>query len=300
MPQRKDISISFFSLLTAKLGDIAQLFKVRLGSLVIFSSVIGYLIVAAGNVDFLSLVMLSLGGFLVTGASNAINQIFEKDIDVLMTRTKNRPIPTGRMSAAEAALYAGIAAVVGLSIITFYFNPIAGSLSALALISYAFIYTPMKKMSTLAVFVGAIPGALPPMIGAVAFEGTISYWAILLFSIQFIWQFPHFWAIAWVSFEDYLKAGIMLLPSREGKGKYSALMTIIYTFMLLPVGAISYYMGLTGWIGSIVVALCGVYFLYCAVNLYRKCNDAAARKLMFASFIYLPIVLLALLIDKVA
>ena len=299
MSNRKDISLPLFSALAAKLADIALLFKVRLGSLVIFSSVVSYLIVATGDIDFMALLMLSLGGFLVTGASNALNQIFEKDIDILMDRTKNRPLPAGRMNLAEAALYAGIAAVAGLSIITLYFNPIAGTLSAMALISYAFIYTPMKRMTSFAVFVGAIPGALPVLIGAVAFEGQISYWGIALFAIQFIWQFPHFWAIAWVAYEDYLKAGIMLLPSKEGKNKSSALMAVIYAAILVPVGAVPFFLGYTGIIGTVVVGLCAAYFLFCAIQLLIKCTDASAKKLMFASFIYLPIVLLALLIDKV-
>jgi heme o synthase len=293
------VSISFLSLVASKLKDIALLYKLRLASLVIFSSVIGYIIVAGGDFSLIDLLLLSIGGGLVTSASNAINQIFEKDVDSLMNRTQNRPLPTERMSSSEASLYAGVAAVGGLLIITYYFNPIAGLLSAVALISYAFIYTPMKRFTSFAVFVGAIPGALPPMIGAVAFEGYISTWAILLFSIQFIWQFPHFWAIAWVAFDDYKKADIMLLPSKDGKCRNSALITLIYTAFLLPISLVGYFIGMVGAVGSIVAFISSVAFLYYAVILYKNLDDKAARALMFASFFYLLIVLVALLIDKV-
>jgi heme o synthase len=292
-------TISFVGLFIQKLKDIALLYKLRLGSLVIFSSVIGYLIVAGGNYDWLDILLLALGGGLVTSASNAINQIFEKDVDSLMNRTRNRPLPTERMTSSEASLYAGVAAVGGLLIITYHFNPIAGLLSAVALISYAFIYTPMKRFTSFSVFVGAIPGALPPMIGAVAFEGYISTWAILLFAVQFIWQFPHFWAIAWVSFDDYKKADIMLLPSKDGKCKNSALITFIYTLFLLPVSLIGYFIGFIGLAGTIVTFIMGAIFIYYAFRLLVDLNDAAARKLMFASFFYLLIVLIAFLADKI-
>lgn len=295
------VSISFLSLVTSKLGDIAMLYKLRLGSLVVFSSVIGYLIVAGSNFNLVDLFLLALGGFLVTSASNAINQIFEKDVDALMSRTQNRPLPTERMSSSEAILYAGVAAVSGLLIITYCFNPIAGLLSAVALISYAFIYTPMKRFTSFAVFVGSIPGALPPAIGAVAAAGlSDSYisWALLLFSIQFIWQFPHFWAIAWVAFEDYKKAGIMLLPSRDGKCKNSALISLIYSIFLIPMSFAGYFAGMVGLSGSIVLLLAGLAFVYTAYNLYTNLDDKSAKHLMFASFFYLPIALVALLIDK--
>lgn len=294
-----NISISFINTFLSKLKDVSILYKVRLGSLVIFSSVIGYLIAASGSADTLNILILAIGGFLVTSASNAINQIFEKDVDILMDRTKNRPIPAGRMSSTEALLYAGVAAVVGLVLITYFFNPIAGLLSAVALISYAFIYTPMKRYNSFAVFVGSIPGALPPMIGVVAFDGYISTWAIFLFAVQFIWQFPHFWAIAWVAFDDYKKANIMLLPSNDGKCKNSAIITFIYSLFLIPMGALGYYIELIDWKGTFIITLAAFYFSYFAYKLLIKLDDKHAKKLMFASFIYLPIALLALLFDKI-
>lgn len=292
-------NISFFELLKGKLQAIAILFKLRLATFVVFSSVIGLVIASNYTASWFSILVISVAGFLVTGASNALNQIFEKDIDALMERTKNRPVVTEYFSKAEASLYAGIAAVVGLLMITLYFNEMAGLLAAISLISYAFIYTPLKKVNSIAVFIGAIPGALPPMIGAVAFDGQFGFWAIFLFSVQFIWQFPHFWAIAWVSYDDYKKADIMLLPSAGGKTKQSALITLVYALVLIPITILPFFMGYLGIIGAVVAGLVAVYFAYFAVVLYQKCDDQSARKLMFASFLYLPVVLLAFLIDKI-
>lgn len=294
----RGISISFKSTLAAKLSDVAQLYKVRLGSLVVFSSVIGYLLLAS-TFDFLALLMLSIGGFLVTGASNAFNQIFEKDIDSLMDRTKNRPIPAGRMTAVEGSLWAGIAALVGLVILTIFFNLATGLLSAISLIIYAFIYTPLKRVHPIAVFVGAIPGALPPMIGAVAATGFVGDIAICLFALQFIWQFPHFWAIAWYSYDDYKKADIMLLPSKGGKNKNSALNILIYTATLIPITIILYLLGYYQFFGLVVLLLAAVVFLIPAIQLYRDISDINARKVMFASFMYLPVALIGLLIDSI-
>ncbi|MEJ6694535.1 MAG: heme o synthase [Chitinophagales bacterium] len=294
----RGISISFKSTLAAKLSDVAQLYKVRLGSLVVFSSVIGYLLLAP-TFDFLALLMLSIGGFLVTGASNAFNQIFEKDIDSLMDRTKNRPIPAGRMTAVEGSLWAGIAALVGLVILTIFFNLATGLLSAISLIIYAFIYTPLKRVHPIAVFVGAIPGALPPMIGAVAATGFVGDIAICLFALQFIWQFPHFWAIAWYSYDDYKKADIMLLPSKGGKNKNSALNILIYTATLIPITIILYLLGYYQFFGLVVLLLAAVVFLIPAIQLYRDISDINARKVMFASFMYLPVALIGLLIDSI-
>ena len=296
--RERDISISFKSILAAKLGDVAQLYKVRLGSLVVFSSVIGYLLLAP-VFDFFSLLMLSIGGFLVTGASNAFNQIFEKDLDSLMDRTKNRPIPAGRMTAVEGSLWAGIAALVGLLILTIFFNLATGLLSAISLIIYAFIYTPLKRVHPIAVFVGAIPGALPPMIGAVAATGFVGDIAICLFALQFIWQFPHFWAIAWYSYDDYKKADIMLLPSKGGKNMNSALNILIYTATLIPITIVLYLLGYYQFIALVILLIAAVVFLIPAIQLYRDISDINARKVMFASFMYLPVALIGLLLDSI-
>jgi heme o synthase len=278
-----------------KVKDYILLTKLRLSSLVIFSSAIGYLIAPHGVTNWVKISWLLLGGLLTTSGANALNQVIEKDYDKLMTRTANRPLPTGRMSVTEALLAAGICGVSGILILWCNFNVMAALLSAVALLSYAFIYTPLKRISPIAVFVGAIPGALPPVIGWVAATGSFSSEAILLFAIQFLWQFPHFWAIAWVCYDDYIKAGFKLLPSNEGRNKFSALQNIIYILVLIPVSIIPMSMHMTGWVSTTIVLFAGVLFLIPAINLYRECSVKAARQLMFMSFFYLPIVQLALL-----
>jgi protoheme IX farnesyltransferase len=292
------ITLSPLAIISQKIKDYAMLAKLRLSFLVVFSAVIGYLFGVTGFYSITSLFWVALGGLLVTGASNTINQIIEKDIDRLMARTQNRPLPAERMNTLEAILAAGIMGLAGILILTYFFNPISGVLAAVSLLTYAFIYTPLKRVSSVAVFVGAIPGALPPMIGYVCATGRIDFVAILLFSLQFLWQFPHFWAIAWVQFEDYKKAGIMLLPSASGKTRMSALQNVIYCSVLLVVSMLPYFLNMVGPIANIFIAAVGVMFLYLAINHYRKCEDATAKMLMFGSFIYLPVMQLALVFGK--
>lgn len=285
--------------LMQKVSDYAALGKFRLSFLVVFSAVIGYVFGSTGTINITSIVWLALGGMLVTAASNAINQIIEKDIDKLMSRTQNRPLPAERMSVLEAILAAGVFGISGILLLTMQFNPTAGVLSAISLLSYAFVYTPLKRVSSIAVFVGAIPGALPPMIGYVCATGVIDFVAIVLFSTQFIWQFPHFWAIAWVQYDDYKKAGIMLLPSASGKTHLSSVHSVIYCMVLLLVSMIPYFVGMVGVIGNTVTIAVGVMFLSMAWNHYRACDDKSARVLMFGSFLYLPVMQLALVLDKI-
>ena len=275
-----------------------MLAKLRLSFLVVFSAVIGFIFGATGFYNITSLFWLALGGVLVTGASNTINQIIERDIDKLMSRTQNRPLPTDRMSTLEAILAAGVMGIGGILVLTYFFNPISGVLAAVSLLSYAFIYTPLKRVSSVAVFVGAIPGALPPMIGYVCATGKIDFVAMILFSIQFIWQFPHFWAIAWVQYDDYKKAGIMLLPSASGKTRMSAIQNVLYCSVLLVISMLPYFLGMVGLISNIVIAAVGAMFLWMAWNHYRKCEDSTAKMLMFGSFIYLPVMQLALVFGK--
>jgi protoheme IX farnesyltransferase len=295
---QKTGSISLSSVLISKLGDYALLTKLRLASLVVFSALIGYLFAADSVFTPTALLLLALGGTLVTGSANAINQVIEKDIDKLMNRTQNRPLPAGRMSAIEAILIAGICGVAGISLISFYFNTLAGVISAISLFSYAFVYTPLKRISPAAVFVGAIPGALPPMIGYVCASAQIDFMAIYLFSIQFIWQFPHFWSIAWLQFEDYQKAGIMLLPSSGGKTAESAIQNIAYCLALIPLGILPFVLHITGTVSMVLLLIAALFFLWKAIDLYRLRTDKAARQLMFASFVYLPIAQIVLLADK--
>jgi len=281
--------------LTQRLSDYAALMKLRLGALVVFSAVIGFLFGIQGSYSFTSILWLIIGGVLVTGASNAINQIIERDIDKLMTRTQNRPLAVGRMNVLEAMIFSGLCGVGGIIMLWQMFNPTAGVLAAISLFSYAFIYTPLKRIHPIAVFVGAIPGALPVMIGYVCATGQIDFVAMLLFSVQFLWQFPHFWAIAWVQYDDYKKADIMLLPSSGGKNKFSALQCVIYAAGLTLVSVIPYFFGMMNFASLVVVILMGCIFFWQAVQLWLKCDDASAKNLMFGSFAYLPIVQLALL-----
>ena len=299
MSEIRTEKLSVSALILSKMKDYGQLAKFRLSSLVVFSSLIGYLFAANGGWEWSQLILFLTGGFLVTASSNALNQVIEKEFDRLMNRTMKRPLPDERMSVMEALLTAGVFGVGGITIFLVYFNQLSAILSALALLTYAFIYTPLKRFSPIAVFVGALPGALPPLIGIVSAAGSITTLGLSLFAIQFLWQFPHFWAVAWVAYEDYVRAGYHLLPSRSGRTKFSALQTVFYIIALIPVSLVPAWFGFTGVVSAVVVLLCGLVFLFQALNLFRECTVPAARKLMFGSFFYLPVVLLALYLDRI-
>ncbi|WP_224994998.1 heme o synthase [Cesiribacter sp. SM1] len=278
---------------------LAELLKFRLSFLVAFSSAFGYLLAMQGPVQWHQLIMLTIGGFLVSGAATTINQVLERDYDRLMNRTMNRPLPTGRVSIQEALLIAGFAGVLGLVLLTLYTNLLTTALSALSFLLYSFVYTPMKRVGPIAVFIGAIPGALPPMLGWTAATGAISAEALILFSIQFVWQFPHFWAIAWVADEDYKKAGFKLLPQGGQKDLRTAIQIMSYTLFLLPLGLLPTKLGITGINSALVATICGVLFLFQTFTLMKDCSHKSALRLMFGSFIYLPVVQIAFLLDKV-
>ncbi|MFN4079944.1 MAG: protoheme IX farnesyltransferase, partial [Saprospiraceae bacterium] len=197
-------------------SDFQLLVKFRLTSLVLFSAVMSYAIAAGFAFDLGVAATLCIGGFLVTGAANALNQVLEREYDLIMTRTANRPVATGRMSVSTAVLIAGMMSLVGLVMLS-AIHPLAGFFGALSLISYAFVYTPLKRSTPLAVAVGAVPGALPLLIGVVAANGSLAHLAFMLFALQFLWQFPHFWAVAWLADDDYKRAGYQLLPSKNGR-----------------------------------------------------------------------------------
>ena len=299
MSEVRTEKLSITSVVISKMKDYGQLAKFRLSSLVVFSSFIGFLFGANGDWQWPQLILFLAGGFLVTASSNALNQVIEKDFDRLMNRTMKRPLPDERMSVMEALLTAGIFGVGGITIFLVYFNELSAILSALALLTYAFIYTPLKRFSSIAVFVGALPGALPPLIGVVSAAGTFTSMGLALFAIQFMWQFPHFWAVAWVAHDDYVKAGYHLLPSKGGRTKFSALQTVLYILALIPVSLVPAWFGLSGWISALIVLASGLAFLYQSLSLYKECTVPAARKLMFGSFFYLPIVLFALYLDRI-
>lgn len=275
-----------------------ELLKFRLSFLVAFSCAFGF-VLATPVVDYGKLLMVFLGGFLLSGASITINQIIEKDLDRLMTRTMNRPLPTGRLSIAEAFGFSMVCFIASMVLLIMFTNPLTVILSLVSMILYSFVYTPLKRVGSIAVFVGAIPGALPPLLGWVAATGAISHEALIIFGIQFIWQFPHFWAIAWVADEDYKKAGFKLLPYGGKKDLNTAIQIMIYTLFLLPLGLLPAKFGITGINSAIIATVCGVLFLAQTFSLLKTGSRQSALRIMFGSFLYLPIVQIAYLWDKV-
>ena len=273
-----------------------MLVKLKLSLLVVFTSVMAYLIVAGSNANLMGILLLAVGGFLVTSAANALNQVLEKDYDKYMTRTADRPITAGRMSVSEAVMFAGLSCLIGVSILAL-FNPLTSLLGMLSMICYAFIYTPMKRYSTSAVAIGAIPGALPALIGCTAFEGTISTIGIGLFALQFLWQFPHFWSIGYLSFDDYKNAGYKLLPEENGKVNRSLGMhSMMYALLMIPVVGLMYFVGSVSLIASVIVLITSVVYIGFSFKFHKEFNRASGLKLMFYSFVYLPIILAAYLI----
>jgi protoheme IX farnesyltransferase len=292
-------TISYSAMLLAKAKAFIELLKVRLSFLVAFSCAFGYGLATQGNIQWNVLLMLTLGGFLMSGASSSINQIIEKDFDKLMTRTMNRPIPTGRVSVNEATWFTLICLAASLVILWIYTNPLTLILSVVSMILYSFVYTPLKRVGPIAVFVGAFPGALPPLLGWTAATGIISHEALIIFGIQFIWQFPHFWAIAWIADDDYKKAGFKLLPSGGGKDLNTAIQIMVYTMFLIPLGLLPAQFGITGITSAIVASVCGVAFFAQTFSLMKTGSRQSALRIMFGSFFYLPIVQIAYLLDKV-
>jgi heme o synthase len=287
--------VAFFS---AKARAYAELLKFRLSFLVSFSCAFGY-VLASPSLDAVTLGMLFLGGFLISGASVTINQIIEKDLDKVMTRTMSRPLPTDRLSVQEAIIFTVVCLISGVAILLYFTNTLTTSLSILSMLLYSFLYTPLKRVGPIAVFVGAIPGALPPLLGWTAATGEIGYEALIIFGIQFIWQFPHFWAIAWVADDDYKKAGFKLLPSGGQKDLNTAIQIMIYTMCLIPLGLLPATFGITGITSAIVATVCGVLFFAQTFSLMKSGDRKSALKIMFGSFLYLPIVQIAYLLDKV-
>src|SRR6201994_1193182 len=282
-----------------KLQDYRLLIKFNLSFMVVFSALISYLLAPkVKEFDWAAIGLFFLGGMLVTGSANTINQIVEKDTDALMKRTANRPVASGRMSTQEAWTFAVLAGIGGV-LILWHFNFLTAALAAFSLFLYAFIYTPLKKVSSISVLVGAIPGSLPCLIGWAAGNDDLSSGGWILFAIQFFWQFPHFWAIAWIAHKDYTAAGFKLLPSNEGPTRYSAIQAVIYSLLLIPVGVLPYVFGMSGIVSALIVFVANGFMIFQCVRLYREMTVKAARRVMFSSYIYLPVVLLGLLATKI-
>ncbi len=287
----------FRHIIAQKARAFFEITKFRLSITVVFSGAFGF-ILASSQLDWVRLILFCVAAFCTTAAANIINQIIEIDLDKLMSRTQNRPLPSGKLTISEAAMFGAIMAIIATYILFYHLNMKAGLLAILSMVLYGFVYTPMKRVGPIAVAIGALPGAFPPLIGWVAAKNHFGLEPGILFAIQFFWQFPHFWAIAWVLDEDYKKAGFKLLPSKGGKDLNSAIQIMIYTLFLLPLCWVPHYLGMTGINSGVIASICGVLFLAQTFHLMRKIDRKAALQLMFGSFAYLPLVQIAYLFDK--
>jgi heme o synthase len=281
------------------ISDLKEITKVRLAVSVVFSSIAGYFL-GADSVDFITVVMLGIGGYCLVGASNAYNQILEKDLDVLMDRTRNRPVPSGRMSVNMAFVIASTLTVLGL-IILYLINPITAMFGAISIFMYVSLYTPLKTKTPLSVFIGAFPGAIPFMLGWVAATGDFGIEPGTLFMIQFFWQFPHFWALGWWLYDDYAKGGFFMLPTGK-RDRGTAIQIVLYTVWTLLISLIPA-TGMTGSLfitpfSAVLVFIIGVGMLYYAIQLYRNRDKKAAKKLMLASVSYITLLQIIYVLDK--
>jgi protoheme IX farnesyltransferase len=282
--------------------DFLEITKARLAISVVFSSVAGYMLAIPSlqSFDVLLFLKLIVGGYCMVGASNAFNQVIEKDLDALMERTKNRPVPSGRMKSSSALILATALTILGI-VLLYTINPKTAMFGAISIFMYVSLYTPLKTKTPLSVFVGAFPGAIPFMLGWVAVSGNFGIEAGTLFLIQFFWQFPHFWAIGWFLFDDYEKAGFFMLPTGM-KDTKTALQVILYTVWLI-IASLLPVLGFTGQfmispITAILVFLLGLWMLYYGVQLYRLRTAKAARTLMLVSVSYITLLQLIYIFDK--
>lgn len=279
--------------------DYLMLSKFRLSVSVVGTTLIAYFLSCAMipglDVQWLKVFALSVGGMMVVAASNGFNQVYEKDSDKLMSRTMKRPVADGRMSVNDALVFSFVCAILGLFLLAFLVNGRTALLSLISIFIYSLAYTPMKRVTPFAVFVGAIPGALPPSIGWVAGIGHIDIIAIVLFVIQFFWQFPHFWSIAWILEDDYRKANYTLLPNYEGRTKRNATQILWYSLMLVLISCYPIYVDFGSLYSLIVILPVGIYLLFRAYQLYADLSVKSAKNLMFATLIYMPAVLLSYL-----
>ncbi len=273
------------------------LLKSRLSITVAFSGTFGYILAPIKH-EPLGLILISLAGFLLTGAANIVNQLKEIPYDKLMKRTANRPLPTETLNSKQASIFGYILVAAALALL-FYFSWKSAALGFLSYLLYGYVYTPLKRVGPISVFVGAFPGAFPPMIGWVAATGHFGWEPGILFAIQFFWQFPHFWAIAWVADEDYQRAGFKMLPNDGKKDIKTAFTIMIYTLFLVPLGFIPYLLHMAGITSAIITVIAGTLFLCQTFYLMMRPTDKAARWMMFGSFFYLIIIQIALILDKI-
>ena len=284
---------------TSWVKNFTEITKLRLSVSVVFSSVAGYLLGAA-EVDFMILLLLCIGGYCMVGASNVYNQIMERDLDSLMDRTKNRPIPAGRMSIAAALSIAVILTIVGISVL-YSINPQTAMFGAISIFIYVFLYTPLKTKTPLSVFVGAFPGAIPFMLGWVAATNDFGIEPGTLFMIQFFWQFPHFWAIGWFLFDDYKKGGFFMLPT--GKRDRTTAVQVVFYSLCTVLSSLIPAFGVTGAfyitpISAVIIGGLGIWFVYYGLRLYKQKTDKSAKQLMLVSVSYITLLQIIYVADK--
>lgn len=283
-------------IILSKAKDLAELFKIKLTIIVVLSSALGYLI-AGTEVNYAALLLLCSGGLLTVGAANGINQVIERQWDRLMVRTQNRPVAQGRMAVSEALIISSIAGIAGFFLLSKGLNQLSGLLALASLLIYAFAYTPLKRYTPLSVVIGAVPGAIPPLLGYSAATGYLDEMAWMLFALQFVWQFPHFWAIAWVLHDDYTRAGYKMLPTAE-PGKKTAWYMTLFSLPLLAIPVWSWMQQMNGTISIALLLILGVFYTLPSVKLITKTDLPQAKKVMFASFAYLPLALIVIWLFK--
>ncbi|MGZ3883426.1 MAG: heme o synthase [Bacteroidia bacterium] len=280
-----------------KFQAFIKLTKYSLAGLVVFSAVITYITVAP-EIKLMQVLALSIGGFMITAAANGFNQIIEKDLDKFMDRTKNRPMPTNKLSSTEAFLFCALFGIGGTVMLWVYTNPLSGILGFISILLYALVYTPLKRVTPFSVFVGAFPGALPTLIGAVSATdgfGSVPFFGWILFIIQFFWQFPHFWSLAWMYHDDYQKAGFFMLPSSGGRDDQSKFQILLYSLFMIPISLLPFVFNYVGWLTALIVFICSITLSLQAYNFFRIPTIEHAKKLFIVAIIYLPVVQLALM-----
>ncbi|MGE0562113.1 MAG: heme o synthase [Flavobacteriales bacterium] len=282
---------------TEKLRSYAALFKLKITVFVVISAIFGYFI-GATEFSFFSVLLLAVGGLFITSSANAFNQIIERNYDLLMERTKNRPLPQQKLSVNETLIVSFLLGILGVLILGLLLNPLSGILGLLAIFMYVAVYTPLKRVSTFGVFVGAFPGAFPPMLGWVAATGSFSLEAGILFFIQFVWQFPHFWAIAWRLHKDYNQAGFKMLPYNT-KNRTSAVIILLSSFALFISSFLPEFFGITGRIATVGLFVLSFLMVIPSIKLAQTLDDKYALRIMLLSYLYLIFSLFFILIDKV-
>jgi protoheme IX farnesyltransferase len=281
-----------------RLSDYFELTKPRICGLVLVTTAIGFFL-GAGPIDPLRFAATLLGTALVGGGASALNHLLERKVDALMRRTENRPLPTGRLHPAEVAIFGVVLSALGVIMLFVRVNPLTGVLGVIALVSYVLVYTPLKRVTSLNTHVGAIPGALPAVMGFTASQGHFGLAAWVLFSIMFLWQLPHFLAIAWLYRDDYRRAGFPMLTVVDADGSATGRQVVLYTLSLIVVSLMPSLLGMAGALYFFLALVLGLGFLACGVALARRKTAASARHLLLASVVYLPLLLSALMLDRV-